>query len=577
MIIMENVVKILKQEKAEQEIQAYKKNEINWVDDDYWDSWDKIKGHAKNLWGHKEEYAEYANWKKFFLAHSKDTIKGKPQLIENVQKRIPLIRLVINEMDEKEWDESKGKEIKTGNKIKIQSFFYFDEKFDKRYDGFQKDCFALDFWLYRITTKEGKEHYIFTQEQLPNCTCTFKGMDIELDDFAEISRNMKIKSLSRIFFMKECEPDIKILMPEQLITYTKEREITEKDWLEFLAYHPLGDYNRFPKDTELLKSAFVLAGKVDDYPFHIGIVGPTGTKKSMGFIETTAYKFSEDPKICEGGNSRIKALMPSFKEKPANIGYLAKQERIGFIDEIGKMVEFELNKHQTTINNILGDLNFLLDHKKRVVGSGNDNDCDVQAIAKFMFVTNPISNKSTIYDHVGIIDSTTMSRIFWWVQDKEETEFVLSEKGIVRVPPTPKQAPTHRILNGGIIENRKMSIVLKKCWGKVGSREEFLTLFDSCYSFCCEMDEGEITKLVNITTQLAKEPMKTSVWKPRAYHHVKLLVDGLCKHRCLFKDYDSSFVAKQEDYDLAERILIRMINSWDTNLAPKEKGWRGSF
>jgi len=45
----------------------------------------------------------------------------------------------------------------------------------------------------------------------------------------------------------------------------------------------------------------------------------------------------------------------------------------------------------------------------------------------------------------------------------------------------------------------------------------------------------------------------------------------LIKHRCLFKDYDSSFTPKQEDYDLAERILIRMVKGWDTNLAPKEE------
>jgi len=43
----------------------------------------------------------------------------------------------------------------------------------------------------------------------------------------------------------------------------------------------------------------------------------------MGHIETTAFKFAEEPLIVEGGDSRIKGLSPSFKEKPANIGYLA--------------------------------------------------------------------------------------------------------------------------------------------------------------------------------------------------------------------------------------------------------------
>jgi hypothetical protein len=98
-------------------------------------------------------------------------------------------------------------------------------------------------------------------------------------------------------------------------------------------------------------------------------------------------------------------------------------------------------------------------------------------------------------------------------------------------------------------------------------------LFDSCYNFICDLDDAKIEGLVNETTMLAKEPMKSSVWKPRAFHHIYLLIDGLCKHRCLFKDYDPTFTPKQEDYDLAERILIRMVKSWDTDLSPKKEIW----
>ena len=114
---------------------------------------------------------------------------------------------------------------------------------------------------------------------------------------------------------------------------------------------------------------------------------------------------------------------------------------------------------------------------------------------------------------------------------------------------------------------------LYRCRGdiwKIMSRDEFLTLFDTCYSFICEIDASEVQRLVDISVSLAKEPMKSSVWKPRALHHVKLLIDGLCKHRCLFEDYDSSFVANQIDYDRAERILVRMVKGWDTDLSPKE-------
>ena len=79
----------------------------------------------------------------------------------------------------------------------------------------------------------------------------------------------------------------------------------------------------------------------------------------------------------------------------------------------------------------------------------------------------------------------------------------------------------------------------------------------------------------NTITQLAREPMK-GVWEPRSEHHVKLLIDGLIKHRCLFKDYDDTFTVKKEDYDMAERILIRMVKGWDTDLSIK-KDWSGGL
>lgn len=533
---------MIKKEKNIQELESYESHKMNWIEGDYWKDWDGVKGHMKKLW---KDWEGDHKW--IFLGHSKDTIRGKPQLIEQVQKKIPLVRLV-----------SKKMEIGRGIVEYEDDYIFIDDKFDKRYDGKEKEAFAMDFWLYRIIDGNGKEYYIFTQEQLPNETCTFKGMLIEMDDFAEVSRSMKIKSLSRIFFMKEFEPSVKILSKEEIVNFTKAKEITEDDWLSFISYHKLGTYNNFPKEMELLRSAFLLCGRAEGWPMHLGVMGPAGTRKTMGHIETVSHKFFEDPSIIEGGDSRIKALSPSFKEKPANIGYLARSERMGWVDEIGKMVEFEVNKHQTQVNNVLGELNFLLEHKKRTVGSGNDNECQVQANAKFMFVTNPVSNKHTLQEHVGIMDSTTMSRIVWWVQDEEEQKFVLGEEGITDFPP--------HIVNSNRIEE---CLGLCKCWGKLEDRDQFLTLYDTCYSFMCDIDNSRVEKLVQMSTALAQEPMKSSVWKPRARHHIRVILDGLVKHRCLFKDYDATFTPKDEDYEICSVILERMVRSWNTNLRHK--------
>ena len=536
----------------ELETANYSSLEINW--DCEAKTWKQARNTAINLMQKPE------STKMFFLAHSNDTIKGRPQLIEDTRRKIVLLRKVEKTIKKKDYEEQ------------VIQYKFLGDLYDKRYDGRELEILALDFWLYRIISEQGREYYILTSDKLPNEVCEFKGMLIELDDFAEFSRSMKIKSLANVFIAKDFIPSVRIISKEELVESTKERQITEQDWLDFLAYHPLGNINRFPKQVELLRSAFVLSGKNQGYPLHLGVMGIAGTKKTMGHLDTIGYKFSEQPNICEGANSRIKGLSPSFKERPADIGFLAKCERLGLIDEIGKMVEFEMNKHQSSISNVLGELNFLLEHKMRSVSSGNANECQVQASAKFMFVTNPTGKKKDIYSHVGAIDPTTMSRILWWVQDCSEVEFVMSSNAIS--PYTSTRVLDTNTLNT-TLENRFSKGMLEKVWGENRDRSYFLTLFDSCYSFLCDIDDLRVQKIADVTVSIAKEPMKSSVWRPRALHHIKLVIDGLCKHRCLFKDYDSSFKANEQDYDLAEAILVNMVQTWDTSF--DLTGWKSCF
>ncbi len=563
---------LLKQEMQQQELENYTPNEINFIDSDYWNTWDMLKGHMKKMWGHKEEYIdESPSW--CFLAHSKDKIKGKPQLVENVQKKIPLIRLAVKKKIEGKGDDK----FETA----VQSFYFFDERFDRRYDGSLRDTFSMYFYFYQIITDDEKKYYILSQKKLPSENCEFNGMLVEIPDFAEMNRNLKIPSISGFFIVKDFEPAVKIIPKKDLIEYTKENKITEQEWLDFLARHPLGTINNFPLEVEMLRSAFVLSGKCDGWPLHLGYLGPPGTRKTMGQIETLSHKFSEEPRIAEGSGWRLKGLIPSFKQAIADVGFLAKAERIGFIDELWKMVERELNNHQETATNLLGDLNYLLEHKRRVVGSGNTGEVEVQSGAKFLFASNPVSRRKTLSEHIGLIDPTFMSRVLWWVQDKAEQELVLGVDGFYKIPPQPMQdqAPSEILPRNTpksnsdwdmVLGNRKKGLVLGKLWGEYGSRDMFLTLFDTCYSFLCEIDDDKVAALADVITALAVEPMKSSVWRPRAYHHVRLLIDGLCKHRCLFRDYDNSFTPKEEDYVMAERILIRMVHGWNTDLSPKE-------
>ena len=441
--------------------------------------------------------------------------------------------------------------------------------------------------IYQLVGDDNMKYIIFSKENLPNCSCELEGMHMELEDNADVTRNLKLPSITRGFIMKSFNPAVKILTKKQIVDFTKTREISTQNWIDFLGYHELGSINRFSPEFTRLISSWVLSGVKDKSPLHLEVFGVPGTKKS-GLLEGIGYKFSDNNIILEGGNSTIKMLKPAFKEKPATLGHYASSERVALVDEIGKMAENELNKHQSSVQNIFGDCNFLFDHKKRIVGSGNNNDCEVEATFKGLEVTNPISNMSTVSRHVGTLDATNLSRKLIWVQDKEETAFLLSDECIVRLPPTHTHIYIHKKIDNSSINNKNNTYIgdcvggnstqtsdvmtLNDCVGGIfETRDEFLTLFDTCNNFTCDIDNTKIIQLYNAVLQLARDPMKTSVWQPRGTRHVFLLIDGLVKERCLFKDYDPTFEPKQEDYDLAERILIRMVKSWDTDLSIKKE------
>ena len=59
---------------------------IWWVEEKGLDEWKSIKKYTKKILSDGDPVSEEVNW--IFNAHNRDTIKGKPQLVENIQKRI---------------------------------------------------------------------------------------------------------------------------------------------------------------------------------------------------------------------------------------------------------------------------------------------------------------------------------------------------------------------------------------------------------------------------------------------------------------------------------------------------------
>ncbi len=557
----------LKQEMQEQKIEDMRENEINFVDDDWHDDWDKIKGSMKSMMNHMSElpegYDPEDKQKLFFMSHAKDKITGKPQLIEEVMKKFPLIKLMIK----------KEKDPETKEKVDIQKIFTLGEKVDTRYDGYQADVLGKDFWIYRVVDK-GKEYMVLSENKLALEVQELRGMNICVDDFAELTRSLKMKTISNIFIVKEAVSTVQTLTKEELIALTKAIKnygAGEEEFKDYVFWHKEDNrvYDHTPEYNKL-KQAQLLSGKYEGYPLHIMKVGPAGTGKTCE-QEADQSKFQEEEGILEGADSRPKALEPSFKEKPADIGYIAKCNRFAMIDELYKMIEnyIATSNDANAYVGHLGGLNFLLEQKERSVGSGNNNSAVVKSTGKILVTTNPMKNRRYIQDHIGVIDQTTMSRFLVWVQSKEEQEKAYLKEWKDHADTLTSIYDSCYIR---YLDNLQMLEKVSAC----KEREEmveikpFLTIYDSCQQFLSEFDEKRVRTIVKGASSQIDGGM-LNIWRPRGLHHAILILDGIIKQRCLFRDYDPSFTAKEEDYTELERILHQMIQGWNTDLNAEEE------
>ncbi len=521
----DNLIKLISEEskgniaygEIELETPIYYNNKMNVLDDfkSYeLGTWKKVKNYTLGLYSKKDSCSSL-----FFISHKEDEIKGKPQLIEEYQKDIILV--------------TKTKKVKKDETI--ITYRFFDDDYDKRDRGIQQDYYANSFFIYRISYNN-KEHILLSERKLTPDLYRFRGMKIILKDNSEISKFLKLDSLTNIFIIAEEEKAIKCLDKENLIKHMQELkekyELNKEAFIDYLFTNNNKKIYSHTEDYTKLTISFLFSGKYEDYPLHLIVFAPAGTGKTTE-LECINNKFEEEKSIFEAGSSTLKGLIPSFREKPANIGYILQCVRIGLIDELFKMIEkSESGRDLSYLMNYLNQLNMLLEHKDRTIGSGVDT-IRAKSTAKLLFMTNPYRNKKTIYDHVGLIDITTLSRTIPIVHDLEERKLINKKEIIIN-------------------QNKRMA------------NEEFLTIYDSCQDFLIEYEEEIVKDIYKKTLNTIKGSMN-DVWKARGLHHSILLLDGLVKFRCLFEN-DSSFKANAQDYGELEKMLIYIIKSWDCGL-----------
>ncbi len=314
---------LLIEEKDLQEIENWVEG-INWItDDNYNTTWKRCVRKTKHQLKIKEGEKDQ---KLFLLAHSKEVIQGKPQTLHETYKTIPLIRKTC-------------KKDKDSNEDKV-SYKSFGDSFDKRYDGHILQQVNENFMTYKIVDK-GHEYNVLSKEPLGTGLYKLSGMSIELSEAAEFSKTLKIPGIAKLFIVKEAEPAIKKMDKQTLIAFTKnlyeKHGIDMEGFRQWTFLHPDEYIYLHHPDYDLITIAQQLSGKYQGYGLHKIQFGRLAVGKTVE-LECLDHKFQEESGIYEAGTSKLKGLIPSFKDNPIKLGYCLQVVRIGLVDELMKMV-----------------------------------------------------------------------------------------------------------------------------------------------------------------------------------------------------------------------------------------------
>ncbi len=267
-----------------------------------------------------------------------------------------------------------------GNADLLKTIFFIDSKRDKRRYN-QEEIIEKKLWVYQFESNQ-REYIVLSEEKQLLVNCVLQGTLIKLEDELKIGESKTLnKTISLILLHSVTTTKPIFKSHKEMIDRMVKIKLNHKKYFNWL-FSKEGITYDHPDYFQYLVSAFLLSAK-EGFPLHLMILAKPGTGKST-IEECIHEKYDESKEIVEGSGSTIKALIPSFKSFPVDVGALLKANRICIVDEFFKIL---LRTHHEDREQQLGSLNPLLEHKDRLFSSGN-GEIKGHATARCLFVGN---------------------------------------------------------------------------------------------------------------------------------------------------------------------------------------------
>ena len=259
-------------------------------------------------------------------------------------------------------------------------------------------------------------------------------------------------------------------------------------------------------------------------------MGPKHSGKSLQ-LNGLHEKSKEARSIFSGSSSTLKSLVPSFKNNPAKLGYLAESNRFAFCDEFFRcLFNTRTTAEGSQREESVAMMNDLLEWQKRRAGSGVSS-VNVNMTSRIIATTNPIRGISTVSDLVSSFDESFLSRWLIYYQTEDHVSMIRHSRD----------------------DN------LEKYDFRIDDTD-WIAILDYLHSFSAEYDIDRVYDVHARIPSMLSENLNRH-YDARHTHHIECLIDGIIKSRCIV-DGDMSFKAIEEDYDNLELVWMKIITSW---------------
>lgn len=459
-----------------------------------------------------------------FYISTEKTIYGSvtAELFEGRPQDIPVATIV----------EGKNKDTREFER----SIKLFGQKIDKSGLKVIKEI-VMPFYFYRLITEDNRDVTLVSVEKQEVGNYVITGVETKCNDFKSLTDSTRILTKLPFFFVQSIR--------NRIVSFDNTNQFKERIKQLDVRKETLFEYpfttDRKDKVYQLLQPTWYKwliwswlthekKGMINMYPMHLMILGPAASGKSA-LLNSLHKRSKETKEIFAGATSTLKSLVPSFKNNPAQIGYLAESNRFALCDEFLRcLVSTRTTKEGSYREEGVGIMNDLLEHQKREVGSGVSR-ANVNMRARILAMSNPIRGVNNLNDLINGYDESFLSRWLIYYQTDDHVQMI----------------------------KRSNDSELKLYDYRINDND-WISILDYLQSFSAKYDLKKMEEVYNGITKTLNESLSRH-YDTRHKHHIECLLDGIIKTRCLMEG-DMTFEANEEDYKILKDVWMHVIRSW---------------